>query len=274
MFYDINESNLFIPCNTMQGVSLCREENAPSSIREKELCTIISDPYTNGLVGETRPTQPGQNSGVLTVLVLTFLFVAFSFKHYSRLFKHSTQDLWSMRRRENAFDEHTSNETRTLIAMLIQLWVYEGVLLFGKLSTNAISEDKIFPIVVSLIGLSAVFYLLQLFIYNIIGYVFSDKVGTSLLIKGFNASQILLGITLLIPAFVSIFYPGHSAMMFNIAFLLYFIARVIFICKGFRIFYHNFSSLLYFILYLCTLEIIPVILVYSGAASVVGYMVK
>lgn len=258
----------------MQGISLCREENAPSSIKELELCTTISDPYTNGLVAETRPTQPGQNSGVLTILVLAFLFVAFSFKHYSRLFKHSTQDLWSMRRRENAFDEHTSNETRTLIAMLIQLWVYEGVLLFGKLSTNTITEDKIFTIVISLIGLSAIFYILQLLIYNIIGYVFSDKVGTSLLIKGFNASQVLLGITLLVPAFISLFYPAHSGTMFGIAVLLYFIARVIFICKGFRIFYHNFGSLFYFILYLCTLEIIPVILVYSGATSVVGYLVK
>lgn len=274
MYHGFNESNPFVPCNTMQGISLCREENAPSSIREIELCTTISDPYTNGLVGETRPTQPGQNSGVLTILVLTFLFVAFSFKHYSRLFKSSTQDLWSMRRRENAFDEHTSNETRTLIAMLFQLWVYEGILLFGKLSNSSISEDKIFPTVASLIGLSAIFYLLQLLIYQIIGYVFSDKIGTSQLIKGFNASQVLLGITLLVPAFVSIFYPEHSGTMFNIAILLYFVARVIFICKGFRIFYHNFGSLLYFILYLCTLEIIPVILAYSGAVSIVGYMVK
>ncbi len=258
----------------MQGISLCREENAQSSISDELLCSTTTKPYTNGLWGEARPIQPGQNSGVMTILVLTFLFVAFSFKHYSRLFKHSTQDLWSMRRRENAFDEHTSNETRTLIIMLFQLWVYEGVLLFGKLSNNIIPENKIFPIIVSLIGLSAVFYLLQLGIYLIIGYVFSDKIGTSQLIKGFNASQILLGITLLIPAFISLFYPGYSNTMFYISVTLYFIARVIFICKGFRIFYYNFSSLFYFILYLCTLEIIPVILAYSGAVSVIGYMVK
>ncbi len=258
----------------MQGISLCREENAQSSISDELLCSTTTKPYTNGLWGEARPIQPGQNSGVMTILVLTFLFVAFSFKHYSRLFKHSTQDLWSMRRRENAFDEHTSNETRTLIIMLFQLWVYEGVLLFGKLSNNIIPENKIFPIIVSLIGLSAVFYLLQSGIYLIIGYVFSDKIGTSQLIKGFNASQILLGITLLIPAFISLFYPGYSNTMFYISVTLYFIARVIFICKGFRIFYYNFSSLFYFILYLCTLEIIPVILAYSGAVSVIGYMVK
>lgn len=274
MYHQHNDSNLFFPCNIMQGISLCREENAQSSISENLLCSTITEPYTNGLLGETRPIQPGQNSGVMTILVLTFLFVAFSFKHYSRLFKHSTQDLWSMRRRENAFDEHTSNETHTLFVMLLQLWVYEGILLFGKLSNNIIPENKIFPIIISLIGLSAVFYLLQLAIYHIIGYVFSDKIGTSQLIKGFNASHILLGITLLIPAFISIFYPGYSEMMFNIAFSLYFIARVIFICKGFRIFYYNFGSLFYFILYLCTLEIIPVILVYSGAISVIVYMVK
>ena len=40
--------------------------------------------------------------------------------------------------------------------------------------------------------------------------------------------------------------------------VLYIIARVIFICKGFIVFYDNFYSLLYFILYLCTLEIAPI----------------
>lgn len=258
----------------MQGIALCREENAPSSITEEQLCSTATVPYTNGLAGETRPTQPGQNSGVLTILVLAFLFVAFSFKHYSRLFKSSTQDLWSIRRRENAFDEHTSNESRTLIAMLFQLWVYQGIILFGKLSNYSIHEDRIFIVVISLIGVSATFYISQLLIYHTIGFVFSDKIGTTQLIKGFNASQVLLGITLLVPAFISLFYPAHSGTMFGIAASLYFIARVIFICKGFRIFYHNFGSLLYFILYLCTLEIIPVILVYAGAVSVVGYLVK
>ncbi|MDE6853726.1 MAG: DUF4271 domain-containing protein, partial [Muribaculaceae bacterium] len=40
------------------------------------------------------------------------------------------------------------------------------------------------------------------------------------------------------------------------------ISRLLFIIKGLRIFYTGIGSLLYFILYLCTLEIIPGCAVY------------
>ncbi|MDE6169760.1 MAG: DUF4271 domain-containing protein, partial [Duncaniella sp.] len=46
------------------------------------------------------------------------------------------------------------------------------------------------------------------------------------------------------------------------AVVFYFLTRILFICKGFRLFYDNFGSLLYFILYLCTLEIVPLVLIY------------
>ena len=46
--------------------------------------------------------------------------------------------------------------------------------------------------------------------------------------------------------------------------VLYLVVRLIFICKGFRLFYDNLLSSVYFILYLCTLEIAPLILLYKG----------
>lgn len=42
--------------------------------------------------------------------------------------------------------------------------------------------------------------------------------------------------------------------------VMYLMVRVMFIYKGFRIFYINSFSLVYFILYLCTLEIAPVLM--------------
>ncbi|MGM9811684.1 MAG: DUF4271 domain-containing protein [Muribaculaceae bacterium] len=45
---------------------------------------------------------------------------------------------------------------------------------------------------------------------------------------------------------------------------IYFVCRLIYIIKGFRIFFNNFTSIFYFILYLCSGEIIPLIAVYYG----------
>jgi hypothetical protein len=107
----------------------------------------------------------------------------------------------------------------------------------------------------------------QLLAYKVIGYVFADKEMTEQLVNGFNSSQTLLGFLLLFPAMLLLFYPAVTEIMAVIGVIFYVLARFIFIYKGFRIFYSDFSSLLYFILYLCTVEVIPVILLIRGIFS-------
>ena len=109
---------------------------------------------------------------------------------------------------------------------------------------------------------AGVYYLWQLCAYRIVGYVFTDKLSARQWIKGFNASQALLGLLLIIPALIVLFNPGGAAAVASIGIACYLMARLIFIFKGFRLFYDNFGSLLYFILYLCTLEIVPVVLIF------------
>lgn len=251
--------------------TLCHEAEAPSSAVEKAVCMTSVVPYTEGMPGTLRHTLPGEDSGIITLLVISFFLVALGFKHCSRLFRTFTQDLWTVRRRANVFDDHTANETQVLISLIFQTCVYESLLLLASVgSTGTIAVENIFPVTLAFIGITGALYLFQLMTYGIIGYVFSDKTGTSQWIRGFNASQSLLGFTLIVPALFTIFYPTTSHAMLIVAVILYITARIVFICKGFRIFYHNFPSLLYFILYLCAVEIIPVIFAYSGAVFLSG----
>lgn len=59
-------------------------------------------------------------------------------------------------------------------------------------------------------------------------------------------------------------------MVFVVAAAAYIAARVTFIAKGFRLFYDNFLSLLYFILYFCTLEIAPVAALYLISINIIA----
>ncbi len=259
--------------STAFATEICREENAPTLQASWSKTATTTVAYTEGIPPQERHTTPGENSGVLTLIIATFLLVAFNFKHCSRLFGTFAQDLWSVRRRANAFDDHTAKESRTLIILIFQTCVYLAILLFTQIcNTKIVPDNKVFGIVGVLTLLTSSFYLLQLLAYTVIGHVFSDRIGATQWIKGFNASPSLLGFFIIIPSLTSLFYSNHAASMFTISAIFYFIARVIFISKGFRIFYHNFGSLLYFILYLCTLEIIPIIWVYSGAVFLVDFL--
>ena len=244
---------------------------ADSSSLKTKTDTVTIAPYLSGNEPMARTNHPGHDSGIMMLLAFTFILVSFSFKYYRRMLSTYGQDLWNVRNRANAFDEHTSNEHSVIGILIFQLCVYAGLLISAKInSIIPINPDKIMLTTCCMMGTYGLFYLFQLAIYSMVGYVFADKNGATQWIKGFNASQIFLGFTLILPSVISIFYPTTSGAMLTIASILYVVARLTFIFKGFRIFYKNLYSLFYFILYLCTLEIIPIICVYKIAQIFFG----
>lgn len=263
--------------------TLARHDTAGPDITHVEARVILAHPaelppppppatWTTGLAGNERTVSVGDNSGVLTMVAVVIVMMMISYKHCRRLFSTLWQELWAMRHRANVFDEHTTNETRVLALMALQWCLCTGLLLYSGLglSGTRLLPDKAFVNSGSMILLMMVYYATQWVTYQVLGYTFSTHTGRRLFVQGFTASQSLLGFALIIPALVSIFYPSAAFIAVIVGVSLYLIARIIFITKGFRIFYTNFGSLFYFILYLCTLEIIPLILVYNLALFLVN----
>lgn len=226
--------------------------------------------WEDGLEGTPRPINAGDNSGVLTIITGMFVVMMFGFRQSKRLFKVLLKDLLGMRS-PNVFDEHTSNETGVLTLMAMQWSVYTGLLLYILLSyLYNLPPAYAFTDIGRLILLTAGYYIFQLTAYNLVGYTFTSAEGRTYYVKGFTASQSLLSFLLIIPALVALFYRDASEAMLIASGALYLCFRVIFIIKGFRIFYQKIQSLLYFILYLCTLEIVPLIVLYNIALSLVN----
>lgn len=227
--------------------------------------------WLSGVEGHGRQKLSGTDSGLLTILTVIFVALALNFRHCPRIFANFAGELLSVRRRSNMFDEHTTNETRVVVLLIVQYVAYLGILLYALVGLgHPLGSDHIFRTVAMLMGVVGGYYLFQLSAYNLLGYVFSSPDGRRQWLRGFTASQSLAGLALMIPALITIFYPAAARPTLVVAGCLYFLARLVFITKGFRIFFTRITSLLYFILYLCTLEIIPVILVYQIAMYLVN----
>lgn len=238
----------------------CRETDAPYSAADHLAYASHPPAWQSGVAGAERQVMLGSDSGVMAVVTGLLVLIGLSMRYLRRLFKAIPQDLFSVRRRANVFDEHTANESRVVMLLLLQLFVSQGVLLYMWLGGPVAAGRALTPTVLALAALSGAFYLFGLVGCITLGYVFTDSVNAGLLRRGLNASQIVLGLTLAIPTLFALFYPALTHAMLVVAAGLYVVLRLCYISKGFRIFYHNFPSLLYFILYLCTLEIIPVII--------------
>lgn len=233
------------------------------------------EPWETGLEGEPRPMQPGNRSGFLVIIALMFVVMTFNFRHFSRLLRQFSTEVFKLRKgSQNVFDEHPAGDTRVLILLLIQYVVCAGILLSSAVCRVAYAgHASMTGAAVGLVTAAfALYYLFELAAYSVVGYTFTTPDKSKQWLSGFNASQALLGMALVIPAVLVIFYPEITVPAVITAAILYLTARLLFIFKGFRIFYDKFGSLLYFILYLCTLEIIPVIFLYKCTCALVSYV--
>jgi len=245
------------------AATVCPECEAPVSLHEKQMTTLGRVPYTEGILPEQRTLLPGYDSGVLCLLIGVFMILAANFRHYSTFVKNFSYDLWSVRRTDNTFTVRTVSETGIQASIVLVACLCEGIIINAALTAAGLSTPlSTFPEIASLTVLALLYYLWQLMAYRIVGYVFADKLTARQWLKGFNASCALLGMMLVVPAIVVLFNPGLTSLVAGLGILCYLVARLIFIFKGFRLFYDNFGSLIYFILYLCTLETVPLVLIF------------
>lgn len=265
LLFDIDSVAAHLPVADSAGV---RATSADSIAVTVPACRD-SEAWLSGMEGAARQTGIGSDSGILTILVLLFVSLALNVGGCRRMFSHFFDELGSFKDRNNAFDEHTPNESRLTFLLVVQFIVCSGILLYVLVTAGNTPLDMgVFAAITRTTALMAGYYVFQLIAYNTVGYIFTTPERRAGWIAGFNATQSMLGLTFLLPVLLAVFYPSADHIVIMISLALYFIARILFIVKGFRIFFVNFSSLLYFILYLCTLEIIPLLFVYKLALDI------
>lgn len=227
---------------------------------------MVRGVYQKGLAGEPRNMSVGSSDILALLLVFSFLLVASAYRDGHKLLFQMVRYLFDVKERVSIFVDSTMNESRLRFSLLIQTFILEGIVIYCAYSnySPAIAESHL-PLVVGG-GIVAVFlfYLSQFLVYQLLGYVFSDRLSVRLWIESFVSVNSLLGIVLY-PIVLSILYLPYS-ITFNLILvaICYILSRIIFIYKGAKIFLRDSYGLVYFILYLCTLEIAPLLLLCQG----------
>jgi hypothetical protein len=221
--------------------------------------------------------SPLHDTPSMSLLLAGLLAVALCYHKGYKYIENFFHYMFSTRRRENLFEDHTVNETSIQAALIANTCIVEGFLMYSAVqqmwpSLAPMLQRSVFTHIAAYCGLAVGFYIVQWLVYKLLGYTFSDKVGSKLWLDGFKASQSLLGLLLLPVAVLALLFPGNSKLLLTIGFVLYLIARLIFIYKGFRIFYGNLPSIVYFLLYLCAVEIVPLVIMTSVTYWISGIL--
>lgn len=222
-----------------------------------------------GKEGIVRRESISGSSWLLFALVILFTIICVRYRKNFEYMKSLIKDLTEVRQRSNMFDD-TIRETSFLFLLNILYIVSIGIMLHGGLLMFN-PQFQIIPSAISagiVIGGVAVYVLWQIGAYHLVGNIFTNASQTSLWVKGSSASQAIAGVILFPFAMISIFYPEWGKILLIIGGIVFFLAKLMFISKGFRIFFTQSSSWLIFLYYLCTLEIIPVIFTIVGISKI------
>ncbi len=215
-------------------------------------------------------------------VILLFCVIGIRFHNNSKYITTMLRNLIDVRVRTNVFDD-TVRETSFMV-LLNFLWSCSaGILLYGLLCATVpdnpaasfgISGLHTHPALsmAICIGVGIVYTCFMAVAYFMVGTVFAGKIKARLWLKGYTAGQGFLSFVYFFLALLLISHPEWGVGILWVAAGWLILAKIVFIWKGFRIFFTQISSWVLFLYYLCSLEIVPLILTYLAAILLCGFL--
>jgi hypothetical protein len=252
----------FIPVDKADSL---RVEAYADSLEAYSALPEVPQGSREGVAPLRRGTSLTHDSGLTLLMAAMLIMTGINTPSVVKALKSYRHELWSVRRRPNVFDDERTVSHRAATLLALVFIVFGGSALYFL---PGLPPSPSFWGAAASMTLTGLYYLFQYTAYSLVGYAFASPDGRRQWLSGFNATQAYSGICLIVPALLLIFRPEWYTTLIWLSAAIYLVGRALFIVKGFRIFFINFRSLLYFILYLCTLEIIPLL----GVCAVNEYL--
>ena len=212
--------------------------------------------------------KSAENNWGFILFLICFLVIVSIIGNRNNFFLSLFGRLYRSKDRNSMFYETVANETFNKLFLCLQAILLLSIIIYCYavhghfLSITSLTEMFILIGKISLVLI--VFLLYKFLTYSMAGAIFFKKEAVIQWNDDFFSLISLNGIFLFLPTLI-IFYV-ESAYIFCIYFtVFYLILNLFFIFfKTYTLFFHQKQHLLYFILYLCAQEIIPLYLVYRG----------
>jgi hypothetical protein len=205
--------------------------------------------------------------GFILFLVCFFIF-AYIVSQRAKLLNSMANELFHNKDRQSIFFETMDHEFSNKLLLLFQTVILTAIITYRLAVHESIfsaeSPSQLFMFTGITILILIVFIGYKFLTYSFIGHIFFNHETSRQWNNNFLSLICLSGNILFFPTLI-LFYvdKAYYFCMYFMFFYLFFILIITFY-KIFTIFFQRKSHLLYFILYLCTQEMIPLYLVYRG----------
>ena len=211
--------------------------------------------------------QPIHDVSLLIIIVLLALF-ALVFRTCYPLVGKMISSFMLIKKRQNIFDTQTQENVFFAGFMGFQTLFLCAVFLFLAHCRITESTDWVllsdFALLTVIFSILFLFYLLRHSLDFMYGRIMTGKDEYRLWKSNYNASFYFWGISLYFPVLWLMFDPMHFTGILILFVFTYILFRFYVIYIKIHIFYPKNTGLLYFSLYLCAQEIVPLLFLYES----------
>lgn len=223
---------------------------------------------SRGFEGIPHPSFPESESWVFGTILFLFLMMVVSFLRSSGWFYESVRTFFQIKDRSSIFSKTTINDFQSRFILILfsigVLSLYSYILLVPAGKPVEILQY------VFVLGIFLLFYVFKFASIEVLGYVFLEKQTLKIAIEGYFNLLIYLGMLLFPLLIFQIYFPFWlNDYTVYISLIVCVLVAFLLIFKLFQIFFQKAVTSFYLLLYLCTLEILPVFLLYSIIRTII-----
>lgn len=212
--------------------------------------------------GEPIPQLPHNESWIFGLLFVFFIFFIFSLNRSYSWIEDTLKNITKVKTRNSIFSKTTAEEYQSRFLLVLFSVGVITLYLYLTFYPTIIVNLKVYS---WLFLSSLVFLFLKDMLTKMVAYTFLDKELLKIGAESFYNTLSFLGI-LLFPLLVLkiYFYDGLNVKLFDTLALIFTFSALFFLTiKYFQIFYRKILDFFHILLYLCTLEILPLIGMYQ-----------
>ena len=233
------------------------EKSTPIKTKTKNYKTTAPDKTKEKNTNTTDFIPTSWILGIIILSAFVFAWIKLFFnKNYRTIIKSGYNYNYSVKlfKEANSGSKRVSSFLNLIFVLNLSIFIY---LFTGYLSVNLPLTD--FKLIVTLIFSITIIYSIKYLVVKTVGFVFSSDTIAAEYISNIWLYNKLLGISLF-PIIITLPYinPSMKMPLAYIGITVVFIFFIFRIIRSFQIVFKIKLSIIYWILYLCTLEILPV----------------
>lgn len=220
-----------------------------------------------GMAAEPMEYRLSNDDYVTGVLLLSFFIVALFIARNIRILVEKVKNFFYLRREDNVFSVNTDSEMREHVFLVVQTCMTLAILFFYYTQINMTEVfNQISPYV--LLGVDTViclaYFMIKFMVGRFVNWVFFDSAQNRRWVESSLLTVSLMGLLLFVVALLVVYFGMTFQVLKVVAVLLVAIFKLLQLVKCKQIFFNYPFSQVHLIVYFCTLELMPVLLLWKA----------